>query len=180
MNRLSGKVAAVSGGASGIGEATLRRFVAEVLNAQALDRLTEFLAPTYVDHSSDFDDRPAIDALRAGFELWFREFPDHRITIQTLVAEGDLVASRSTCAATHRGEYMGVRPTGKRVTFTAHELYRIEAGKIANLQVWQGEALADGARLEAVFVDGQQYDVVPAPPARGGRGRGGNTPPPMR
>lgn len=61
------------------------------------------------------------------------------------------------------------------------QLGSIETGKLANLLVFQGEALGTG-RLESVFVDGQQYDVVPAPPAgRGGRGgRGGNTPPPNR
>jgi imidazolonepropionase-like amidohydrolase len=76
-------------------------------------------------------------------------------------------------------EALTIRPA--EAAGAQQQLGSIEAGKIANLQVWQGEALADGARLESVFVDGQQYDVVPAPPGRGGRGgRGGNTPPPMR
>ena len=61
------------------------------------------------------------------------------------------------------------------------QLGSIEAGKIANLLVMQGEALTAGARLEGVYVDGLQYDVVPAPAAgRGGRGGRGNNPPPMR
>lgn len=59
------------------------------------------------------------------------------------------------------------------------QLGSIEAGKIANLLVVQGEPLAATARLESVYVDGLQYDVVP--PAAG-RGRGGraNNPPQMR
>lgn len=59
------------------------------------------------------------------------------------------------------------------------QLGSIEAGKIANLQVLQGEALTANARLESVFVDGLQYDVVPAA-GRGGRGGRANNPPPMR
>lgn len=61
------------------------------------------------------------------------------------------------------------------------QLGSIETGKLANLLVFTGEALGTG-RLQSVFVDGQQYDVVPAPPGgRGGRGgRGGTTPPPNR
>jgi imidazolonepropionase-like amidohydrolase len=59
------------------------------------------------------------------------------------------------------------------------QLGSIEAGKIASLLVVQGEPLSATARLESVYVDGLQYDVVP--PAAG-RGRGGraNNPPQMR
>lgn len=59
------------------------------------------------------------------------------------------------------------------------QLGSIEAGKIANLLVVQGEPLSASARLESVYVDGLQYDVVPA---AAGRGRGGraNNPPQMR
>jgi imidazolonepropionase-like amidohydrolase len=60
------------------------------------------------------------------------------------------------------------------------QLGSIEAGKIANLLVVQGEPLSAGARLESVYVDGLQYDVVPAPAGRGGRGGRANNPPPMR
>jgi imidazolonepropionase-like amidohydrolase len=59
------------------------------------------------------------------------------------------------------------------------QLGSVEAGKIANLQIMEGEALTDGGRLRAVVVDGQYYDVVPAP-AGGRGGRGGNTPPSSR
>lgn len=60
------------------------------------------------------------------------------------------------------------------------QLGSIEAGKIANLLVMQGEPLATGTRLESVFVDGLQYDVVPQAAGRGGRGGRANTPPQMR
>src|SRR5688500_14000463 len=60
------------------------------------------------------------------------------------------------------------------------QLGSIEAGKIANLLVVQGEPLAATARLESVYIDGLQYDVVPAPAGRGGRGGRANNPPQMR
>ena len=59
------------------------------------------------------------------------------------------------------------------------QLGSIEAGKIANLLVVMGEPLAATARLESVYVDGLQYDVVP-PAAGTGRGGRANNPPPMR
>jgi len=56
------------------------------------------------------------------------------------------------------------------------QLGSIEAGKIANLVITQGDPLTDSARVRAVFVDGIHYDVV-LPPARpaGGGGSGGAT-----
>jgi imidazolonepropionase-like amidohydrolase len=59
------------------------------------------------------------------------------------------------------------------------QLGSIEAGKIANLIVMQGEPLTANARLESVYVDGLQYDVIPAA-GRSGRGGRANNPPQMR
>ncbi len=60
------------------------------------------------------------------------------------------------------------------------QLGSIEAGKIANLVVVQGEPLTASARIESVYVDGLQYDVVPPAAGRGGRGGRANNPPQMR
>jgi imidazolonepropionase-like amidohydrolase len=60
------------------------------------------------------------------------------------------------------------------------QLGSVEAGKIANLIVVQGEPLSASARLESVYVDGLQYDVIPAAGRSGGRGGRANNPPPMR
>ena len=60
------------------------------------------------------------------------------------------------------------------------QLGSIEAGKIANLLVVQGEPLTAAARLESVYVDGLQYDVIPAAGRSGGRGGRANNPPQMR
>jgi imidazolonepropionase-like amidohydrolase len=53
----------------------------------------------------------------------------------------------------------------------------IEAGKIANLVVTNGDILTDSARVSTVFVDGIRYEVAPPPATRGGPGGGGNAPP---
>ena len=68
----------------------------------------------------------------------FRQgFPDVVSTIEDLIAEGEKVAARWRARATHRGEYVGVPPTGREVEFTGISVYRIEGGKIA--QSWTVE-----------------------------------------
>src|SRR5215218_2728990 len=63
-----------------------------------------------------------------------RGFPDVISTIEDLIAEGaegDKVVARWRSHATHRGDYMGIAPSGKEVQFTGISVYRIEGGKIA-------------------------------------------------
>jgi imidazolonepropionase-like amidohydrolase len=60
------------------------------------------------------------------------------------------------------------------------QLGSIETGKIANLQIVTGEPLTASARLESVYIDGLQYDVIPSAAGRGGRAGRANTPPQMR
>jgi len=56
-------------------------------------------------------------------EVWarlHRIFGDLHVTMNDLVEEGDKVVSRNTVTGTHTGEYMGLPPTGKSVTY--HEI----------------------------------------------------------
>ena len=71
-----------------------------------------------------------ITACRAAFEHL-------DVTVEDMVAEGDLVAARFTARGVHKGAFMGFEPAGKSVTMTGIEIFRIENGKIAEL--W-GEA----------------------------------------
>ena len=58
------------------------------------------------------------------------------------------------------------------VAGAAEQLGSIEAGKIANLVVADGDILAENARIRAVFVDGDEYEVIAAPPQRSAGGGG--------
>lgn len=52
-------------------------------------------------------------------------------TIESQIAEGDQVTTRWTVNGTHRGEFQGVEPTGRRITLTGHTTQRFRNGKIA-------------------------------------------------
>lgn len=62
-------------------------------------------------------------------------FPDLRVRIDDVVAEGDIVACRTTSAGTHRADFLGVPATGKSLSFSAMDHYRIEDGQIC--QAWR-------------------------------------------
>ncbi len=71
-----------------------------------------------------------VTACRAAFEHL-------NVTVEDMIAEGDRVAARFTARGVHKGAFMGLQPTGKSITMTGIEIFRVENGRIAEL--W-GEA----------------------------------------
>ena len=62
---------------------------------------------------------------------FFGGFPRMRLVVEDIVAAGDRVAVRWTFHGTHRGEFLGIPPTGKQVTMAAIEINRVRDGKVA-------------------------------------------------
>jgi hypothetical protein len=71
------------------------------------------------------------DRLKEVFTRLHRAFPDLHVTIEDLIAEGDKVVARNTVTGTHRGEYMGLQPTGKSVTYDEIFIFRFVGGRVA-------------------------------------------------
>ena len=123
-----------------------RRFVNELWNDQQLNVADEIFSADCVPHTYGLDGRPAADRrgprhVKAIVSGWRQAFPDWRIDITDILAEGDRVMLLTTANGTHKGSLMGIPPTGKRVTFTGMRVFRIANGKIAEYWVlwdWLG------------------------------------------
>ena len=70
-------------------------------------------------------------AMKEVFARLHRAYPDLHITVEDLIAEGDEVVIRDSVTGTHRGEYMGIPPTGKSVTYNEIFIFRFLNGRIA-------------------------------------------------
>lgn len=93
-----------------------------------LDDIAEHFADGYVRHSSDFI--YTRDDLRDTMRESHIAFPDQTATIEDVIVDGDRVAYRWQSVGTHLGPYMGVPPTGDRVTAWGLTMGRILHGKI--------------------------------------------------
>ena len=71
-----------------------------------------------------------IDTFKETFSEARQAFPDAQVTVDDVMAEDDRVAARVVMRGTHRGEFQGIAPTGKRVEVRAIDLFRVENGKI--------------------------------------------------
>ena len=109
-------------------KALVRRFC-ELENRGDVDALWELLAPGYVSHytTGDF----LWEQNKQFFPTFYTAFPDISFTMEHMVAEGDKVAFQETWTGTHKGEFMGIPPTGKKVEMINTCIIRIADGKYA-------------------------------------------------
>jgi hypothetical protein len=73
------------------------------------------------------------EALKQVWAMLLRGLPDLHVAVEDLIAEGDKVVSRNTVTGTHRGEYRGLPPTGKSITYNEIFVFRFADGRIAEM-----------------------------------------------
>lgn len=89
------------------------------------------------------------DALRRRTERFVEAFPDAAVTIDVLLAGGDLVAAHFTARGTHLGLWNGVPPTGNEWEARCTAIYRVDGDRIAEAWVtWDLLALME--QLDAI------------------------------
>jgi steroid delta-isomerase-like uncharacterized protein len=71
------------------------------------------------------------EALKHVWAVLLQAFPDLRLTVEDVIAEGDKVVVRNTVTGTHRGEYMGLQATGRPVTYNEIFIFRFVNGRVA-------------------------------------------------
>lgn len=100
--------------------------------AQAM--IDELFDPEVVMYSPPFPALKGAEAYKQDLKVYKAAFPDMHFTIDEMVAEGDKVTCRYTGRGTHRGEFMGIAPSGKQVTVSGIGIVRIVNGRFAEVQ----------------------------------------------
>jgi steroid delta-isomerase-like uncharacterized protein len=106
-----------------------RRFFEEIWNQgdeSAIDRYIPLEAK-----GNDPDFGSGREGFKAQWRKWRAAFPDLHFEIVDLVAEGDKVLTRWVLTGTHRGEFLGIPPTGRSIRVAGMSLDRIEDGLVA-------------------------------------------------
>lgn len=89
------------------------------------------LAPDEVHHWGIGDDTTGIDAFREVTDRFLAAFPDITFTVDHVAAQGDRVGTRWTATGTQEGEWQGIAPTNRQVSWGGNHIFRIACGKIA-------------------------------------------------
>ncbi|MEV5311432.1 ester cyclase [Streptomyces sp. NPDC052610] len=91
-------------------------------------------------------------ALKRVWVVLLRAFPDLRVEVEDLIAEGDRVVVRNTVTGTHQGEYRGLPPTGASVRYDEIFVFRFTDGRIA--EIWGVVDVLSQLRQLGVINDG--------------------------
>ena len=129
----------------------VRRLFEEVWNQGHVPVADELFTPTYTHHDSSTPDvgrGPESEKKRV--TLYRNAFPDLRLTIEDIIAEGETVVARWSCRGTHKGDLNGIAPTGKQFNITGITIARFTNGKM-----FEGHVNWDALGLM------QQLGVVP-------------------
>jgi steroid delta-isomerase-like uncharacterized protein len=136
-------------------KATVSRFVDDVIgtgDAQVISKtIDELVEPDVLIHMPMPIQATGAQALKQVWAMLLRGLPDVHVTVEDLIAEGDKVVNRNTVTGTHQGEYMGLPPTGKSITYNEIFIFRFANGRIA--EMW---GVVD------VFSQMKQLGVIPA------------------
>ena len=134
----------------------VRQYI-EAFNRQDTERLGQLVSST--NQSFQFSGmRSSLDWNRTQkfFAVFWSAFPDISATIEEIVAEGDKVAIRVINTGTHKGEFQGILPTGKKVSFGGRDFITLRDGKIV-------EQRASVDMMELM----QQIGAIPTSPTPG-------------
>jgi steroid delta-isomerase-like uncharacterized protein len=135
--------------------ATTMRSTYERINAGDIAGFGDLIADDFVEHQGGPGIPPTKEGTVEFFRILLAAFPDMRMNVEDLIASEDKTVARVNVIGTHKGEFMGVPPTGTRVNMQLIDIMRFDGAGL----VCEHWGVADMLSLM------QQLGVVPAGPA---------------
>ncbi len=131
--------------------ATFRRAIDEGWNNGNLAAIDELFAPDFVEHQAGI--APGRDGVKGSIRALRTAFPDLRLEVEDVIADGDRVWLRLRATGTHEGPFMGLPGSGRLIDITVIDIARVVDGRL--VEHW---GVADR------FAVAQQIDLVPGGP----------------
>jgi steroid delta-isomerase-like uncharacterized protein len=110
----------------------VQRFVEECWNQGNLNKVSELVSEQVHFHDAVFPTlNPGVQNIRNHIEGCRRAFLDLKFTIDDTIAERNEVVNHWRATGTHKGQFLGMPPTNRKVTIDGTSIYRLEGAKIA-------------------------------------------------
>lgn len=112
----------------------VRRMFEMVATGDTTD-VSRIFATDWVNIDPALPPMQGIDGAKQLVTLFHSAYPDARVNLNTLVAEGDKVAVTFSFSGTHKGTFLNIPPTGKSINVTGTGIFKIKDGKLVENRV---------------------------------------------
>jgi steroid delta-isomerase-like uncharacterized protein len=99
-------------------------------NSRNFDRMRDLMHPGYTYTGGDGREQKGPEAGLAVARMFATAFPDGRIDVVNIKESGDTVLVEFVGRGTHKGDMMGIAPTGRSVTLPICDVLEVRDGKI--------------------------------------------------
>ncbi len=133
--------------------AIVRRLYEEAWNKRKFEVVKQLISPSHALQAPNLSGSSiGPEAYKGQISRLLAGFPDLRFTVEDTVAEKDKVVACWTLSGTHKGDYMGVPPTNKKVSVDGMTIHHLAGGKIMDSYTnWDALGMM------------QQLGAIPAP-----------------
>lgn len=108
----------------------IRNYIKEIINTGNIASLKNYLSYDYSEVHEGKSYPIGLEGAKEHILGVRKTYPDLELRIDQQIAEGEWVATSITASGTHKGEWLGIKPTGKKVTYTGVNINRVVNGKI--------------------------------------------------
>ena len=108
-----------------------KKFYEEVFNKGNIAMADELMTVDFIEHEEFPGLEPGREGVKQFFKMFRTAFPDLKATPEMMLAKGDKVVSYIIITGTHKGEFMGMEPTGKQIKIKGIDIVKFKDGKAA-------------------------------------------------
>lgn len=130
-------------------KAIVHRFLEEVINQRNPAAAVAVCSHSLAWHGGAMGQADDLAGFQSRMAAIFAAFPDLSVEVHDVIAEQDRVAVRLTVHGTQLGEFQGIPPTGKRITSSAIDTFRIADNRIVE-EWWQHDVLGVMRQIDAM------------------------------
>ncbi len=141
-------------------KAIIRRLYEEVWNKRKLEVISEIVSPSHALQGPNISGSSiGPEAYKRQFLLFLAGYSDLHFTIDDIIAEKDKVVACWTFSGTHRGDFMGIPATNKKVSMDGMTIHHLAGGKIMD-SYGNWDALGMMQQLGVVPIFGQAKSLA--------------------
>ncbi len=109
---------------------TIREYIQKIINTGNVEGIEKFISEDYTEVHNNIREKIGYEEAKRRVLGYRNTYPDFHVTIDQQIAEGDWVATCCTVTGTHLGEWMNLKPTGKKVSYSGVVIDKLLDGRI--------------------------------------------------